>query len=121
MEQLPLLATLKGNDFLNFKDLVHFHRNLIQAKNGKKWKKNVVFPKLAEFIRRQGVDMDLKEFARKILRNESKASIMQVLLVFLTNQIASAKKNTIDNHILKFCTPDDDPYYLMKCHVQLKY
>ena len=88
MEQLPLLATLKGNDFLNFKDLVHFHRNLMQAKNGKFLHlSNVVFPKLADFIRRQGVDMDLKEFARKILRNESKASIMQVLLVFLTNQI----------------------------------
>ena len=80
MEQLPLLATLKGNDFLNYKDLIHFHRNLVQAKNGKYLHLNNVeiFPKLADFIRRQGVDMDLKEFARKVLRNESKASIMQV-------------------------------------------
>ena len=91
----------------------------MQVKNGKFLHlSNVVFPKLADFIRRQGVDMDLKEFARKILRNESKASIMQVLLVFFTNQIASAKKNTIDNHILNFCTPDDDPNYLIKCHVK---
>ena len=65
----------------------------MQVKNGKILHlSNNVFPKLADFIRRQGVDMDLKEFARKILRNESKASIMQVLFVFLTNQIASAKK-----------------------------
>ena len=78
MEQLPLLATLKGNDFLNFKDLIHFHRNLMQAKNGKFLHLNNVFPKLADFIRRQDVDLDLKEFARKVLRNESKASIMQV-------------------------------------------
>ena len=80
MEQLPLLATLKGNDFLNYKDLIHFHRNLVQAKNGKYLHLNNVeiFPKLADFIRRQSVDMDLKEFARKVLRNESKASIMQV-------------------------------------------
>ena len=78
MEQLPLLATLKGNDFLNFKDLIHFHRNLMQEKNGKYLHLNNVFPKLADFIRRQGVDMDLKEFARKFLRNESKASVMQV-------------------------------------------
>jgi hypothetical protein len=78
MEQLPLLATLKGNDFLNYKDLIHFHRNLVQAKNGKYLHLNNVFPKLADFIRRQGVDMDLKEFARKVLRNENKASIMQV-------------------------------------------
>ena len=79
MEQLPLLATLKGNDFLNFKDLIHFHRNLMQVQNGKILHlSNKVFPKLADFIRRQGVDMDLKQFARKILRDESKASIMQV-------------------------------------------
>ena len=78
MEQLPLLATLKGNDFLNFKDLIHFHRNLMQAKNGKFLHLNNVFPKLADFIRKQGVDMDLKEFARKFLRSESKASVMQV-------------------------------------------
>jgi len=77
MEQLPLLATLKGNDFLNFKDLIHFHRNLMQAKNGNFLHLNNVFPKLADFIRRQGVDMDLKEFARKFLRNESKAGVMQ--------------------------------------------
>ena len=78
MEQLPLLATLKGNDFLNYKDLIHFHRNLAPAKNGKYIHLNNVFPKLADFIRKQGVDMDLKEFAGKVLRNESKASIMQV-------------------------------------------
>ena len=78
MEQLPLLATLKGNDFLNYKDLIHFHRNLAPAKNGKYIHLNNVFPKLADFIQKQGVDIDLKEFARKVLRNESKASIMQV-------------------------------------------
>lgn len=77
MEQLPLLATLKGNDFLNYKDLIHFHRNLAPVKNGKYIHLNNVFPKLADFIRKQGVDMDLKEFAGKVLRNESKASIMQ--------------------------------------------
>ena len=78
MEQLPLLATLKGNDFLNYKDLIHFHRNLVQARYGSYLHLNNIFPKLADFIRRQGADMDLKEFARKVLRNESKASIMQV-------------------------------------------
>ena len=51
----------------------------MQVQNGKILHlSNKVFPKLAEFIRRQGVDMDLKQFARKIFRDESKASVIQV-------------------------------------------
>ena len=76
MDQLPLLATLKGNDFLNYKELEYFHRNLMRT--DKYIPPVKVFPKIADFIRRKGVDMNLKEFAKRYLKDQNRAKVMQV-------------------------------------------
>ena len=67
IKDLPLLATLKGNDFMHRMNFTHFHRVLLDSH----FVNNIdVFPKLAVFIQKQGPYMDLDEFASKFFRNE---------------------------------------------------
>ena len=81
MVQLPLFATLKGNDFISFKDLTPFHKLLVG--NSRFANAMNVIPKLADFIRRKVPRIyplegrEVEKLALKIFKDRNKAIVMQ--------------------------------------------
>ena len=74
MNQLPLFATLKGNDLIHFKDLSDFHRSLMNRPRGFIDAMDVI-PKLAQFIK--SYDMQPEQLAMKVFNDRRKSKIIQ--------------------------------------------
>ena len=74
MAHLPLLATLIGNDLIHFKDLCDFHRFLMNRRRGF-YNPMEVFPKLAQFIKRN--DMQPEQLAMKVFIDRRKSKLIQ--------------------------------------------
>ena len=103
MAQLPLFATIKGNDFISFKDLTTFHKSLVG--NSRFADAMKVIPMLANYIRREGTNRDLDKLALRIFQNRNKAIVMQKSL-----DSYELTKETIENPLGSFDC--DGKFYL---------
>nr|XP_018913345.1 PREDICTED: constitutive coactivator of peroxisome proliferator-activated receptor gamma-like [Bemisia tabaci]XP_018913352.1 PREDICTED: constitutive coactivator of peroxisome proliferator-activated receptor gamma-like [Bemisia tabaci] len=88
--QLPLFATLAGNNTVNyFKDLRHFHRSLCNIRGGKV-RFEVLFPALSEYIKKlprgRALFDVLPDIAQEVLQDSKKSPL---LAMSIRNYIAT--------------------------------